>query len=133
MKRTARFLMAMASLSVVPMAALAETHSASSAQSEAQMFAAAKLSLNQASDIALKEIPGKLAAVGFNDENGKGVYEATIHTADGQMSIVRIDANTGAILGKGLASVMDEEGDGEKADLAENGDNGDNEDGEDNG
>lgn len=77
-----------------------------------QLFMAATVSLDQASQIALKEVPGTLAAIGFNDENGKGVYEALVVAADGQASIVKIDATSGAVLGKGLASVMDDEGDG---------------------
>ncbi len=82
-------------------------------QTEAQMFQAAAVSLQQATDIAMKEVPGTLAGIGFNDENGVGVYEAVIVGADGAESIVKIDANTGAVLGKGLASVMDDEGDDE--------------------
>jgi uncharacterized membrane protein YkoI len=81
-------------------------------QTEVQMFQAAAISLQQASDLALKEISGSLAEIGFNDENGIGVYEATIIGTDGTESIVKIDANTGATLGKGLAYVMDEEDDG---------------------
>lgn len=78
---------------------------------ESQMFQAAKVSLDQATQITLKEVPGALSAIGFNDENGKGVYEAMIVGANGQASIVKIDADTGAVLGKGLASNFDDEDD----------------------
>lgn len=77
-----------------------------------QLFMAAKVTLDQATQIALKEVPGTLSAIGFNDENGVGVYEAMIVGADGKSSIVKINAETGAVLGKGLASLMDDEGDG---------------------
>lgn len=99
-------------------------------QTEAQMFQAAAVSLQQATDIAMKEVPGMLAGIGFNDENSVGVYEAVIVGADGAESIVKIDANTGAVLGKGLASVMDDEGDDENG--VENGE-GENEAEDDNG
>ncbi|MEC3863108.1 PepSY domain-containing protein [Mesobacterium sp. TK19101] len=82
------------------------------AMTEAQMFQAAKVSLDQASQIALKEVPGTLAAIGFNDENGKGVYEAMVIGADGQPTLVKIDADAGTVLGKMLASAEDED-DGE--------------------
>lgn len=97
--------------------------------SEAQMFQAAKVTLDQASQIALKEVPGTLAAIGFNDENGKGVYEAMIVGADGQPSIVKIEADSGAVVGKGLASYFDDESDGNHEGDAGH-DNGEHEDGE---
>jgi len=77
-----------------------------------QLFLAATVSLDQASQIALKEVPGTLAAIGYNDENGQGLYEASVIGADGQTSIVKIDANTGAVLVSGLESMMDDESDG---------------------
>ncbi len=76
---------------------------------EAQMFQAAKISLQAASNIALKELAGTLSAIGFNNENGQGVYEAVVIGTDGTTSIVKIDANSGAILGKGLAAMMADE------------------------
>lgn len=94
----------------------------SQAMTEAQMFQAAKVKLEDAAKIALREVPGTLAAIGFNDENGKGVYEAMVIGADGQPSIVKIDADTGAVLGKGLAANFDDE-DGEHEKGGEHGDN----------
>jgi len=85
-----------------------------------QLFMAATVSLDQASQIALKEVPGTLAAIGFNDENGQGIYEAIVVTADGQSYIIKIDANSGAVLGMGLASLMDDEGDGGENEGGEN-------------
>lgn len=79
-----------------------------------QLFLAATVTLDQATQIALKEVPGKLAAIGFNDENGMGVYEATVVGANGQASIVKIDAGTGTVLAKGLASLIGDEGQGEQ-------------------
>ena len=85
------------------------------------------MKLDEAGKIALREVPGTLAAIGFNDENGKGVYEAMVIGADGQPSIVKIDADTGAVLGKGLAAYFDDEDD----DHENGGDDGDH-DGEEN-
>lgn len=95
----------------IAMAAGSET-AGETGNSEIQMFQAAKVTLDQASQIAMKEVPGRLIALGFNDENGKGVYEATILGADGQASIVKIDADSGAVLGKGLAGYFDDEDEG---------------------
>jgi len=90
---------------------------------ELQMFQSAKVSLDKAAQIALKEVPGALSSIGFNDENGQGVYQAMIVGADGQLSIVKIDADTGAVLGKGLASNFDDEEDGaEHADRVDHAD-----------
>ncbi|GAB4387330.1 PepSY domain-containing protein [Albidovulum sp.] len=88
---------------------------------EEQMFQAAKVKMDQASQIALKEAPGTLSAIGFNDENGKGVWEAMVIGADGKASIVKIDADSGAVLGKGLAANFDDE-DGEQGHGDQDGD-----------
>lgn len=98
--------------------AMAETNTENQAADvpQEQLFMAATVSLDQASQIALKDVPGTLASIGFNAENGKGVYEALVVAADGQASIVKIDANTGTVLGKRLASVMDDEGEGSESD-----------------
>lgn len=99
--------------------AVAESHTENIANDvpQEQLFMAAKVTLDGATQIALKEVPGTLSAIGFNDENGMGVYEAVIVGADGQSSIVKIDANTGAVLGKGLAANFDDEdGDHENGD-----------------
>jgi len=95
-------------LSAAGVALANQTETVDSTQTEARMFQAAKISLKGASSIALKEVPGTLSAIGFNDENGRGIYEAIVVTADGSTSIVKIDANSGAVLGKGLASVMND-------------------------
>ncbi len=78
---------------------------------EAQMFRAASVTLDEAGKIALREAPGALAAIGFEDEDGKGVYEAMVFDADGRAMIVMIDADSGAVLAKGLASAFDDEED----------------------
>ncbi len=112
MKRNALILTTIALLGATPMAALAqEANESANSATEAQMFASAKVSLQQATDLALTTVPGTLSAIGFNAENGVGVYEATIIAADGTSSIVKIDANTGAILASGQSALMgDEEG-----------------------
>lgn len=94
-----------------------------SAATEAQMFQSAKVKLDQAGQIALKQVPGTLAAIGFNDENGKGVYEAMVVDAKGQATIVKIDADSGAVLGSMLASNSDEEDQNGVENDAENGEN----------
>lgn len=96
----------------VPFAASAET--ADGTASETRMAMAAKISLAQAQDIALAQHSGTLAAIGFNDENGRGVYEATVIGTDGQGWLVKLDADTGAILGQGLAALIDDEASGDQ-------------------
>lgn len=86
-----------------------------------QLFMSAKVTLDQAKQIALKEVPGTVSAIGFNDENGAGVYEATVVDANGQASIVKIDANTAAVLAKGQASLIGDEGEGGGNDNEQNG------------
>ena len=121
MKRIAMIMVTMSGIAAVPVAALAQSTAATTAgESEEQMFLESRISLKQATDIALKEVPGTVSAVVFNDENGKGVYEAMVVAKDGQSSIVKIDADTGAVLGKGLASLMDDEEDGADGTVAEN-------------
>ena len=121
MKRIALIMVTMSGIAAVPVASLAQSATTTAAgQSEEQMFLASRISLKQATDIALREVPGTVSAVGFNDENGKGVYEAMVVAKDGQSSIVKIDANTGAVLGKGLALLMDDEEDGADGTVAEN-------------
>lgn len=80
---------------------------------DAQMARAANLSLQEASDLALAQHPGELAAIGYSDEDGRGAFEATVIGADGRPWLVKLDANTGEVLGQGLASLTDDEGDGE--------------------
>lgn len=82
---------------------------------EAQLAQAATLSFDQARQVVTKELPGKLLALGLNDENGAPVYEATVLGADGKASIVKVDAATGAVLGKGLAANFGDEADNGQA------------------
>lgn len=92
--------------------------------SQEQLFMSAKVSLDQAKQIALKQVPGTISAIGFNDENGMGVYEATVVGADGTASIIKIDANTAAVLASGQASLIGDEGnegDGGASDTEQNG------------
>lgn len=93
--------------------ALAETKNASEAsdQAEVQMFQAAKLDLNGASQKALAAQPGKLMEIGFNDENGKGVWEATILDTKGTAMVLQLDANSGAVLASGPESKFEADGD----------------------
>lgn len=98
---------------LAPFAGSAET----SASQEAALMAGAKVTMSQAGDLALKAHPGTLAEVGFNDENGKGIYEAHITDGSGQAYTVKIDAMSGEVLASGQATQMDaNEQDGERND-----------------
>ena len=97
-------------------------------KAEADLFRAATVTVQTAGQTALTAHPGTLAAVGFNDENGKGVYEALVVDTDGTPWTVKIDAMTGAVLASGQSALMgdDEEdhdaerhGDGRKHALEE--------------
>tara|TARA_R110002124_G_scaffold67294_4_gene182837 strand:+ start:529 stop:921 length:393 start_codon:yes stop_codon:yes gene_type:complete len=124
MKRIALIMVTVSGLAAAPLAAVAQSDTAKTGPTEAQMFLKAKVSLQKATDIALKEIPGTLSGIGFNDENGKGLYEAHIVAADGQSSTIKIDADTGAVLSKGLASLMDDEENDSAAGNEQDGENG---------
>lgn len=113
MKRKTLIITTAALLATMPLTAGAAGMDDTELGSDAQMALAANLSLQQASDLALAQHPGELAAIGYNDENGRGVFEATVIGKDGQPWLVKLDANTGDVLGQGLASLMDDEGDGE--------------------
>jgi uncharacterized membrane protein YkoI len=92
---------------------------------EAQLAQAATLGFDQARQAVTKELPGRLLALGLNDENGAPVYEATVLGADGKASIVKIDAATGAVLGKGLAANFGDEADnGQVAEIGQAGETG---------
>ena len=93
---------------LAPFAAMA----ASGDPQETALMAQAKITLAQAGDLALKEHPGTLAEVGFNNENGRGVYEARVPDASGRSYTVKIDAMTGAVLASGDTALMGESADG---------------------
>lgn len=99
-------------VATLPLTAGAAGYDETDMGAEAQMALAAQVSLQQAGDLALAQHAGQLAAIGFNDENGRGVYEAVVVGADGQSWIVKLDANSGDVLGQGLASLMDDEDNG---------------------
>lgn len=87
-----------------------------SMKAEIQLFQAAKISLAKAGEVATGAVPGQLASVGFNDENGTGVYEAVVIAKDGTVSMVKVDATSGALLAKGPVASMGDENDGDKQD-----------------
>ncbi|MBO6758996.1 MAG: PepSY domain-containing protein [Roseibium sp.] len=60
--------------------------------------APAALSVTQAIEIALAEVPGAVQETELEREDGRQVYEIEILTADGVEMEVEIDANTGAVL-----------------------------------
>lgn len=113
-----------AGLVLLPMAVLAQTATAGDfpdAKAEAALMAQAKITLAGAGDMAVKLHPGTLAEIGFNDENGQGVYEAHVVDGTGKTWIVKIDAVSGDTLAMGDATLI---GDGEMADNGEGGDAG---------
>lgn len=90
----------------------AETNQAG--PSEVQMFLSSPVTLDQAGQTALKAAPGKLAAIGFNDENGAGVYEASVVAKDGTVTVLKIDAQNGKVLGTSAGHTIGSDGaDGE--------------------
>jgi hypothetical protein len=113
-----------ATLLAVSIAALGLTPLMASAQqaevSESALFQSATVSLKTASDTALATVGGTLAGIEFNDENGAGVYEATIIDANGVSWTVKIDAMTGQVLAQGQSALMDDEDGGDEG--AEDGD-----------
>ncbi len=82
----------------------------------------AKVTLAGAGELALKEHPGSLAGIGFNDENGRGVYEARVPGALGQTWIIKLDAETSETLAMG-DTVLIGDGEQEVADIGSLGDN----------
>lgn len=116
-----------AGLVLLPLAVLAQTATApltdqTDAQSEATLMGQAKITLASASEMALKVHTGTVAGIGFNDENGRGIYEAQVLDAAGQTWIVKIDAVTGETLATGDKLLI---GDLE-SEVADNGRSGDN-------
>jgi len=76
---------------------------------EIQLLQSSKISLPKAGEIAVDAVKGQLAAVEFNDENGKGVFEATVFGKDGTATKVLVDANSGAVLSKAPMTKMADE------------------------
>lgn len=102
--------MSIKSLALISVALLGVAGAAAVAEpmdhAEAEMFRSAKVSLQQASDTAVRAHAGSLAGIVFNDEDGRGVYEATVVEEGGAPWTVKIDANTGVVLASGLTSMM---------------------------
>ena len=61
--------------------------------------AAAKISKEQATKIALERIPGKVTDVTIERKRGKNVYVVEIQTPDGGEKDVFVDIQTGEIVG----------------------------------
>lgn len=100
-------------------AALASGNGEQSPAAETQILLSAKIGLDQAGRTALAALPGTLTDVGFNNENGQGVWEATVIDAQGQARTMKVDAMSGQILGQGPSSTQNEEGDGEHGESAD--------------
>lgn len=112
---------ALPAIGVVPANAQGRTASAT----EVQMALAAPITLDQAGQIARKAAPGTLAEIGFNDENGAGVYEASVVARDGAVTLIRIDAQSGKVLSTTAVKALG--GDEAHGQEAKNGDAGEHE------
>lgn len=77
----------------------ANAQDAQAGPAEAQMFLSVPIKLDLASQIARQAASGELAAIGFNDENGSAVYEASVVRKDGSVTVLKIDAQNGKVLG----------------------------------
>ncbi|WP_102226706.1 PepSY domain-containing protein [Acidimangrovimonas sediminis] len=109
---------ALPALGIVSATAQSVPQPANRQVAEAQMAVAAPVTLSQAGGIALKAAPGTLAAIGFNDENGKGVYEASVVRDAGKVTLVKVDAESGKVMSTTQATAIGndhEHGDGQEA------------------
>jgi uncharacterized membrane protein YkoI len=75
----------------------------------------AKLSSNEAEAIAVKAVPGTVKDSELEDEDGTVVYGVEVHTADGKVKDVKVDAKTGKVV-KVDQDGQDENGSSEHAD-----------------
>ncbi|MDW0110732.1 PepSY domain-containing protein [Sporosarcina aquimarina] len=57
-----------------------------------------KVSMDQAMQIALQQVPGQVVKAELEYDNGMLIYEIDIRTSDGHKYEVKIDANTGNVL-----------------------------------
>ncbi|WP_319529551.1 PepSY domain-containing protein [uncultured Cohaesibacter sp.] len=76
---------------------------ASQPNQEATIFQSAKITFDDAVGIAKKELAGALSEVGFDVDHGVGLYTVKGVGADGKLAFVKIDANSGNILAKGVS------------------------------
>jgi uncharacterized membrane protein YkoI len=74
---------------------------------QANLQQAAKLTKEEATAIALKQVPGTVKSVELEDENGTVVYGIQIIDANGKGFDVKVDAQTGVV-----AKADDESNDG---------------------
>lgn len=95
-------------IATLPFAALAGTMD----ETELEMFRGASVTIQQASDAALKAHSGTLAAVAFSDEDGRAAYETVVIGNDGQPWTVLVDAKTGEVFATELSSAMEDHEDG---------------------
>lgn len=123
MKRKLVLAAALAGIALPAVGVVQANAQGNSPTSEAQMALAAPVKLDQAGQIALKAAPGTLAQIGFNNENGAGVFDASVIAADGTVTKVKVDAQSGKVLGTAQATTLgDGHEHGEQADQDQNGD-----------
>jgi len=67
-------------------------------ETQAQMQKEVKISMEKASEIALKKAPGKIKSSELEREHGKLIYSFDINTSKG-VTEVNVDALTGSVVG----------------------------------
>ena len=67
-----------------------------------------KMSMSQATKIAMQTEPGKITSKELENEGGKQIYSYDIQTTSGATHEVNIDANTGAVIADQVESKADE-------------------------
>lgn len=65
---------------------------------DALLAAQAKITIEQAIDIAIKTVPGTVVSAEFDKEHGQLVWEVEVLTDNQQVMELNIDANDGTVL-----------------------------------
>jgi len=84
------------------------------AENDAAVINRAEVSLNNAVNTALGQVPGKAVKAEFENRHGQGLWEIEIMTRKGVFD-VEVDANNGSVL-KQTADQSDHDGNAEKED-----------------
>ena len=85
-----------ATLGLAPAALQAKTHKT---ETQAQLQKEAKISMDEAKEIALKKVPyGKIASAELERENGKLIYSFDIKTKEPGVTEVNVNALDGKVI-----------------------------------
>ena len=77
---------------------VADTAAANEASESAALQGSAKIAQADAEKAALAKVPGTLVQTTLENENGYLVYSVTIKDAQGAISDIKVDAETGSVL-----------------------------------